>query len=70
MNITEKEALQNAANDLNLIIVEHQAHDKRKTVGKYFAIDSKFTSVSPTLDYEQLNHFLLGYRRAMKTFKN
>jgi hypothetical protein len=62
---TEIQSLQNAADDLGLIIHEKLTQDKRKTVKKYFAQNGKET-VSPVLDYEQLNHFLVGWRKAKK----
>jgi len=64
--ITEIQALQNAANDLNLTIYEKQTQDKRKTVKLYFANRGNET-VSPNLDYENLNHFLLGWRNCVKS---
>ena len=64
--MTEIEALQNAGNVSGLIIHEWIHDDKRKTIKKYFA-QKGGTTVSPTLDYEQLNHFLLGWNNAVKT---
>lgn len=61
--ITELEALQNAANSLEIDIKEKQEQDKRKTVNRFFAM-FKGKSVSPVLDYEQMNHFLLGWRNS------
>lgn len=61
--IKELEALQNAANDLEIHIMVKQDQDKRKTVNRYFAM-YKSKSVSPVLDYEQMNHFLLGWRNS------
>lgn len=62
----ELQALQNAADDLNLKVHEkHFYEDRRKTIKMYFAQRGTET-VSPVLDYEQLNHFLLGWRRAVK----
>jgi hypothetical protein len=71
MNTTELKALQlkalqNAANDLNLTIREFCQQDKRKTINKFYACSGN-TSVSPPLDYDQLNYFLLGYRKAKQT---
>ena len=63
--ITELEALQNAADDLNLTVYEKITNDKRRTVKTYFANNGDET-VSPVLDYEQLNHFLLGWRKCLK----
>lgn len=56
----EIEALQNAATQLNLVIYEKYTQDKRKTVRKYFANMGNRT-VSPTLPYNELNMFLLGW---------
>jgi len=68
-SITEIEALQNSANTLELTIYEKPQDDKRKTIKKYFAVkngDKNGESVSPILDYEQMNYFLLGWRRCLK----
>lgn len=67
MKNTEQQArqlqyLQNAANDLGLTIRQKYQEDDRRTVGKYFA-EHDGISISPVLNYEQLNHFLLGWRR-------
>jgi hypothetical protein len=63
--MTEIQALQNFGDNLNIEIREMMAGDKRKTIKKYIAI-SNGASISPQLDYEQMNHFLLGYSRALK----
>jgi len=66
---TEKEVLQTTADNLQIgmQIVEKQTNDKRKSVKRYFAtIDGN--SISPVLDYEQMNHFLLGWHKAKKHF--
>ena len=56
----EIEALQNAGNNVGLVIHEKYQEDKRRTVNKYFAtLDG--ISISPVLDYENLNYFILGY---------
>lgn len=52
--------LQNAANSIGLTIHEKYMEDKRKTVRMYFAAKNG-VSVSPVLNYENLNHFLLGW---------
>lgn len=62
---TEIQALQNAATELGLTIHEKFMEDKRKSVKKYFA-QNGIETVSPVLDYEQLNHFLLGWIRCEK----
>jgi hypothetical protein len=61
--MTELEALKNATSGLGLEVHEKQQEDKRRTVKMYFLQIGK-TSISPVLDYENMNHFLLGYRRA------
>lgn len=63
--LSERQALQNAANDLKLTVFLKIQEDKRKTINKFFATSGKET-VSPVLDYEQMNHFLLGWRNAIK----
>lgn len=73
----ELEALQNFANSINrlmpeakpLQVVEYPQQDKRKTINKFFLSQDKII-VSGVLDYEQMNHFLLGYLRAVKTITN
>ena len=64
--ITELQALQNAAKSVNLTIHEYYTQDKRKTGKKYFANRGNET-VSPTLDYENMNHFLLGWRNCVRS---
>jgi hypothetical protein len=63
--MTEIQALQNFGDNLNIEIREMMAEDKRKTIKKYIAV-LKNASISPQLNYEQMNHFLLGYSRALK----
>ena len=57
---TELQSLQNAANIVGLVIHEKFQEDKRRTVKKYFA-QKGIETVSPVLDYEQLNYFLFGW---------
>ena len=59
--VTEIESLQNAANNLNLGAKVHQKYfdDKRKKTDKYFLQIGNET-ISPVLDYEQLNYFIFG----------
>lgn len=57
-------ALQNAARNLNLTIKVYLYEDKRKNI-KYVALLDNTKSISPALDYENMNHFLLGYSRCM-----
>lgn len=59
------QALQNMANHAGHGLTVHLNlfQDKRRTVQKYFAtIDS--CSISPVLDYERMNCFLMGFARA------
>ena len=69
--ITEQEALQNAANCLNLSATVRQKYfdDKRKKTAKYYLQIGKET-VSPALDYEQLNYFILGMIKCKDYLKN
>ena len=68
--MTEIQALQNAANDLDIVIHERFQEDKRRTIKKYYAtLNGK--GISPSaLDYDQMNHFLLGWRNAVKYVVN
>ena len=63
--MTEIQALQNVANDLELFVHEKFEQDKRKTTKKYF-LTLNGTSVSPVLDYENMNAFLMGWLNAKK----
>jgi len=67
--ITEIQALQNAANLIGLTIYEKFTQDKRKTVKLYFAQLEKQT-ISPVLNYDNMNHFLLGFINCAKLYKN
>ena len=66
---TEIESLQNAANDLGIVIHQKQYEDKRQKIKKYFAVIGKI-SISPVLDYGNMNHFLLGWRNCLKQLNN
>lgn len=63
-SLTELQALQNATNGLNLTVHVKGFEDKRKSP-KYFAQIGNET-VSPCLNYDKMNAFLLGFRRAME----
>ena len=59
---TELEALNNAVSYFglkNVILHEKQYSDKRKKVSKFFLQDGAKT-ISPVLDYNEMNHFILG----------
>ena len=60
---TEHNALTNMARGLNLTIHQYYESDRRKKTRRYFA-QRGMETVSPTLDYTTLNHFLLGWRKA------
>lgn len=69
---TELEALQNFVTNIEtpeLSIHEYLFNDKRRTTKKYFLQLGKAT-ISPTLDYENMNHFLLGFNRAKELFNS
>jgi hypothetical protein len=61
----QQEALQNAADVVGLIVHIQPPHDKRNKKG-YFYCTLYGTSISPVLDYSNLNHFILGYIKAIK----
>ena len=60
----EVEALQNFATRLELKVNVGEQNDKRKKP-KYYLTDSR-CAISPKLDYNTLNHFMLGYSIALK----
>jgi hypothetical protein len=67
-NTEQLQALQNAADGLNLTIHIKQYEDKRKKTIKYFADQSNTkNSVSPVLDFTGMQLFLLGWHNALKT---
>ena len=66
---TEHDALTNMARGLNLTIHQYQEGDRRRKTRRYFAQRGKST-MSPTLDYITLNHFLLGWRKASERVRH
>ena len=59
---TELEALNNGLSYFgfkNLILHEKQYSDKRKKVSKFF-LQQGAEIISPVLDYNEMNHFILG----------
>lgn len=67
-SLEQLQALQNMANSANSRITVHLRpyyDDNRRTVPKFYANIGNVT-ISPTLDYSNLNHFLLGYSSAAK----
>ena len=63
---TQLESLQNWANRFGFTAVEYFQQDKRKTVQMYFLIDSKYITISPVYDYENLCTFMNGYGKAIE----
>ena len=57
----QTEALQNFATTLGLTVHIRYFEDKRKRP-KYFLCKC-LVSISPVLNYNDLNHFMLGYSR-------
>jgi hypothetical protein len=66
MKTTEElQALQNSAENLKiegLNVVEFLPSNRRVGVKKY-TLSLKGTGISPVLDYDKMNHFLLGMHR-------
>ena len=59
---TQLEALNNAVSYFgfkNIILHEKQYSDKRKKVSKFF-LQQGAETISPVLDYNEMNHFILG----------
>lgn len=66
--MNELTALENATKSIPVFgikVHEKQQQDKRKTVNRFF-VTIHGTTISPVLDYQQMNHFLLGFSRAVK----
>jgi hypothetical protein len=71
--MNEIQALQNAANATNLEgikISEFEPLDKRKSVKRYIANLPKGGAISPILDYEQMNYYLLGMIKHSQILNN
>ena len=68
--MTELQALQNAISNLpDFEIHQKYFEDKRKTTKMYFLHNQKTgETISPVLDYENLNHFILGFSKAKKIY--
>lgn len=68
METNKIEALQNAVNSMKVQGMElyiKQTQDKRKKINRYFLTLNK-TTISPVLDYTQMNHFIMGLSRGLK----
>ena len=57
--MNELESLQNAATPLGLEVHEEWTHRKVKR----FYLTLNGSSISPVLDYSNLNHFILGFNK-------
>ena len=69
----EIQSLQNMANSIGidgLVIQEQFIQDKRKTTKKYILADAAKKCYGPVLDYNKMNHFLLGVKEARIIFGN
>lgn len=60
--MNELHLLQNAADYVGCKVVEHHFDDKRKSIERYFLTHDN-VRISPILDYEQMNYFILGMIR-------
>jgi len=68
--ITEIQALQNAVfntGTAGLEVKQKIIPDKRVKTGAYY-LTLNGTCISPVLDYENLNHFILGFSKAKSIF--
>ena len=66
---TELEALQNFATSLNLKVNLKINYDKRKKKNYYF-LSRGGETISPVLDYGNLNSFMIGYKNCKKILLN
>jgi len=65
VNEQETEALQNFATKLGLIVNRYYESDARKREWKYY-LTKEGTVISPTLNYEGLNLFMIGFNRCLE----
>lgn len=64
----ELEALQNAVTSVNLEglkIRQVYSEDNRKKINR-FTLDLNGLVISPVLNYDKMNHFILGFSKAKK----
>ena len=61
---TEYELLQNFADTLGLTVHVYRHEDKRRN--NQFCVYHNGTSVSGAMDYDQCNHFFIGWMNAAK----
>jgi len=65
--MTEIQALENAVNSVKidgLKVRQWYFEDKRKTTKMYF-LALNGASISPKLNYENMNHFILGFSKGI-----
>ncbi len=68
----QKQALENALNYgefKKVKVYQHISQDKRKTKAKFFLQIGTHT-ISPALEYKELNFFILGMSRAKQLLTN
>ena len=64
--MNELEALQNHVNSIRFEgLTLHEKVQQDKRVGKKYYLNIGQYSISPCLYYEQMNHFLLGFNKAL-----
>lgn len=69
--MTELNALENAVISTNvqgLKVIEKYNADKRKTIKHYF-LNYYGNTISPNLDYDNMNHFIMGLSKGLKLSK-
>ena len=70
--IKQLEALNNALNSFgfkNIYLHEKQYSDKRKKVSKFF-LQQGAKTISPVLNYNEMNNFILGMRTMQNLTNN
>ena len=65
----EFEVLQNLAKSLNLKVNQKINYDKRIKKNYYF-LSHNGESISPVLDYENLNSFMIGYKNCKEVISS
>ena len=66
----ELQALRNALNSLELIGYNVYWYDEPRRKNKYFLVDDKGTSITGSWEYDKINHFILGYGKAIEKYSN
>lgn len=64
----QQEPLQNAINYNNLDVkLNIWCYEDKRKQSQFYLTDKKGNSISPKLDYDNMNHFILGFSTALKT---